>query len=333
MREIFFGNFSTKVMALFLAVLTWVYLYTQENSKAPIQVVFRPDLDEGDFAAVEYADASGAPLVPGGYLTVQVTGPQGEIHSLRQRFFVCQFKIDPQELKQLHGMYALTLKRDNFDLPKKFDVDPVRIHVRYAKYVEKTVELVTGKNPCEGEPLAGYAVKSVTPYPQRIQALVPADRPELLKVPVQKVRVEGTSKSFTVQKAEVDRSDPAFRSVKPLQDFSVFVEIGTGLKSRRLTLDLKVAASPEFLKRIELETRTVTVELRGREDLLRDAPETAFAAFIEVTEKDMNPPGVKSLTSLHGAVLDPRYQGQVTAVLMPDEKPEDRKVTVKILPK
>ena len=53
------ANFATMVMALLLAMLTWIYLFTQGNGPGEVEVQFLPRLDLKDFASVSYEDEGG----------------------------------------------------------------------------------------------------------------------------------------------------------------------------------------------------------------------------------------------------------------------------------
>jgi hypothetical protein len=340
-KEIFLGNLATKGMALLLALLTWGYLYTQEHGLDDIELEFlpSPDLPDRDLASIRYFDDGGAELQRGSWLKARVQGPKGDVRSLRKKFYKCQFEVGLRPRESPAEELKVVLQRKDFDLPEKFDVAPLpsaTITVRYAKYVDREIELAAGQNHYEGEPRPGYQVKAVTPNPPRIRAKVRADRSEIPRVPVQKPRVDGKFANFTTDPTwPLDLSDPAMADLRivPLQPFSVHVEIAPIPGSRRITVDLHVAASLENEGRVSLGTKSITVELRGREDLIRDAPESAFFAYVVVTDKDLDTPGPKNITEFGCHVLDPRYRDQVTVTLMADQLPENRQIKIEVRPK
>jgi hypothetical protein len=47
----------------------------------------------------------------------------------------------------------------------------------------------------------------------------------------------------------------------------------------------------------------------------------------------MEPQGPKNIGEMGCHILDPKYQGKIEIVLMPAEKPENRQVKIKVLPK
>ena len=104
--------------------------------------------------------------------------------------------------------------------------------------------------------------------------------------------------------------------------------------SKQIHADVHVSARPDYLKRIELETRSVMIELRGPDDLVQEAAKqpAAFIPYVVVTDKDMEPQGPKNIAEMGCHILDPKYQGKIEVVLMADVKPENRQVKVKILP-
>src|SRR6185369_10029135 len=72
----FLTNFTTMVMALFLSILTWFYLFTQGNGPAVISVQFLPKLDMKDFASVTFQSTDGQEVSPEKSLSISVVGPK-----------------------------------------------------------------------------------------------------------------------------------------------------------------------------------------------------------------------------------------------------------------
>ena len=83
---------------------------------------------------------------------------------------------------------------------------------------------------------------------------------------------------------------------------------------------------------MELETKSILLEIQGPEELVKEAPESAFAPFVVVTERDVQTAGPQNLTELGCHVLDPKYRG-FTVVPMADIPPANRTVKIKVLPK
>lgn len=333
MKKLLFGNLSTKFMALFLAALTWMYLFTQDTDQNNLDILFMPRIDTRDFASVSFAtsEEKPRPLTPGQLFNVRVTGPKGDVKALRPRTFKCEPLIDPEKLnaKEGHGEYSIGLDRKDFDLPDKFSVDPLlrsTIRLRYVKFVTRKIRIFATSGRYEGYPAPGHKVVAITPVPAEIEAKVPADRPEPIEAAIRYVQLDGNQSSFTVP-GELE--DPL---IKPVRAFEVRVDIQAEPKTARLTLDLSLNARPEHLKRITLMEKSIVIELQGPEELVREAEKrpAVFQPYVTVTDTDMEPAGERSLGSLGCHVLDPKYKDKIAIVLKPDDKPENRQVKIKV---
>jgi glutaredoxin len=124
------------------------------------------------------------------------------------------------------------------------------------------------------------------------------------------------------------------KKVQPMESFAVEVKIALRPAIKQFPADLHVSAKPDFLKRIELQTRTVTVEIRGPEDLVTEAAQkpAIFVPYIVVSDKDMEP-GTKNISELGCHILDPKFQGKLEVLLMADVKPENRQAKITVLAK
>lgn len=337
MKRWFLTNFTTMVMALFLSFLTWFYLFTQGNGPATISVQFLPKLDMRNFASVTWESSDGPELSPERSLNIRVLGPKVDVNSLRLRpnIFTCEFNVNPGDLAGARGSFRRQLIREDFNLPHNIVVDPLPvITIRYVKYDERTIELIADRTTYEGTLRAGYEIETITPTPRRIRALVPADKPGIDKVGIRSVPVEGKTESFTLTGWFLSGLATEAK-VQPLEPFTVEVKIALRPASRQIHADLHVSARSDHLKRIELDRRTIDVELRGPEDLVQEAAQNpaVFIAYIVVTDKDMEPKGPKNISEMGCHIVDPKYQGKIQVVLMPAEKPENRQVKITVLDK
>lgn len=337
MKRSLLTNLTTMVMALFLSFLTWFYLFTQGNGPAEIDVQFLPKIDAKDFASVTWQDSEGRELPPESPLHIRVLGPKVDVNSLRLRpnDFTCKFTVNPKELVGSRGIFRRPLVREDFNLPHNIVVDPLPlVAVGYVRYDERTIEVTADRTAIEGTLRRGYEIESIIPSPRRVRARVPADRSGVDKVGIRNVPVEGKTESFTLTGWFL--SDLASDlKIQPLEPFTVEVKIALRPTSKQISVDLNVSARPDHLRRIELQSQSVMAELRGPEELVQDAAQhpAAFIAYILVTDKDMEPAGPKNISEMGCHILDPKYQGKIEVVLMPAEKPENRQVKVKILPK
>ncbi len=327
-------NPATVVMALLLAALTWIYLYSQDTDQSELPVLFQPRIEAKDLALATFTNSAGrellVPGIPGNEFKVLVTGPKGDVKALRPRTFKCEPIIGPEKVDAPEGFGKVTivLDRKDFDLPAKFSVDPLpspNITLRYVKYVTRRIKIVATADMYDGYTAPDHKVVDIAAVPGEIEAKVPADRPEPLMVPAKRIRLEGNKSSFTIP-GELE--DPL---IKPIRAFELRVEIVPEPKLARLTLDLSLSAKPENLGRIDLKDKTIIVELRGPEELVREAEKrpAAFQPYVVVTDTDMEPPGLKSIGTLGCHILDPKFK-EIGVVLMADMKPENRQVKIEV---
>jgi len=334
MRRIFLENLATKAMALLLAVLTWVYLFTQGNGTEEIEVEFQPPtLDPLVFASAVYKDAQGRKLAPGGPLLVRLTGPRGDVRTLKLRpplTFACKFPVDPKVLAGPQGTVPFNLEHAYFGLPATIQVEPLpssHITLEYVKYLDREVDLETP--PTEGDPREGYKVDSVLVLPVRIKAKVPADltlKPDE-KIPLRPIPVAGRFESFTLERWELE---PGSR-VSVQTPFRAEVRIVAVPATRRLSLDVNLVTREENAAFVKIQTKKITVELQGPKELIESAPESAFIAYVVVTDADAATPGPKNinLPQIGCHILDTKY-ARIQVALMPDQTPENRQVKITV---
>lgn len=341
MKKYMLGNLGTMATALLLSLVTWTYLFTQGIGPGELVVEFQPaPLDPEVFASVEYRDAAGEVLVPGGTFKVRVVGPKGDIRSLElrpHRTFRCELAVDPKELSGDKGALKLTLDRNHFTITgANIQATPMlpsggQITVNYVRFVERTLDVAASRFDVEGRPRRGFRVESVTPGIPRLKCRVPADRAdEIRQVRLRSVPVEEKQETFTLEWdiAAGDRQ----RGVKPLESLRIEVKIVPDVVPRRVTVDLGLAGKPDVLRRVVLETKSIVLELQGPEDLVKEAPESAFAPFVAVTERDVQTPGLQNLAEIGCYILDPKYRG-FTVIPMADVPPANRTVKINVLPK
>jgi hypothetical protein len=197
------------------------------------------------------------------------------------------------------------------------------------KLVTRRIRILATPNHYVGFAAPDHRVESITPIPAEVDARVPADREGLREIAIRPVRLDRNQTEFTVT-GELEDPD-----VQPVTEFKVRVRIVPDPKIARLTLDLGLNAKPENLKRIQLEEKSIVIELQGPEDLVREAEKrpAAFQPYVVVTDTDMEPTGLKTIGTLGCHILDPKFRDRITVVLQPDQKPEDRQVKVKIDPR
>ena len=334
MKKIFLENLATKAMALLLAVLTWVYLFSQGNGTAEIQVEFTPPvLDPQVFASAVYRDAQHREIPPGDPLQVRLSGPKGDVRFLSLRppkTFSCKFQVDPKLLDSPKGTVTISLETAYFGLPPAITVEPLpsaQVTLEYVKYLDREVDLIPNSEPWEGEPREGYKVDSVTVLPSRIKAKVPADGTGVDQVEIRTVPVAGRFESFTVERWELE---PGSRIIAQTP-FRAEVKVVAVPATRRLPLDVHLMTREENKGSVKIDSKKMTVEIQGPKELIDNAPESAFVVYVVVTDADAATPGPKNinLPQIGCHILDAKYRN-VTVVLMPDLTVENRQVKISV---
>lgn len=335
MKAFLLGNPATKAMALFLAVVTWIYLNAQSNDKQPVPAAFvPPEIDLKEFAWVRYKDAEGREIRPDDALTVTASGPKADVRDLRLQQSKCRPTLDMKKLTERQGSVTAPLERRNFNFPETISlVEPLpSITVEYARFVTKKIALATHPVPYEGAPRPGSEVQSVVPVPSTIDAKVPADRLDVDQVFIQRVRVTERGLSFTLQEWSIDTTaleDEGIRVI-PLQTFGVRVEIVAKSATRKVRVPLRKLAPPELEPFVTLEDKDVEVGLTGPEQDVQDVAESAFFVYVVVTESLMTTPGLKNVSELGFHILDPKYRGKINVEIMPGIDPKNRQVKINV---
>jgi hypothetical protein len=324
---------TTLGMALFLAVLTWIYLFMQSNGPAEIEVQFLPKIDAAEFASLSWKDADGDELAAGGSLKVRVVGPKADVRTLalRPKVFACEVLVDPKELQGPMGTFRRHLQREDFNLPPVFQVEPLRtVTVRFVRFEEREIEIAATPYSFEGSPRPGYEIESIAAVPKRIRARVPADAKELERVPVRRVPVEGRTEGFSIPAWQIE--SPAGIPVQPLDPFAVEVKIVLRPTVARIRAPLHVLAPSGSLGRIALQTTEVVLELRGTQEAVHAAAAkpAVLRPYVLVAEADLQAPGAKELSEFGCHILDPQLQSRLTVVVMADAQPDQRKAKVQV---
>ncbi len=334
MKEAFFEKLGTWAMALFLALLTWLYLFTQDQDTRSFDAQFDPpSLDAKEFAQVRYLQGE-RELSRGSSISIEITGPRADVEALAQRSLRCRPRFDPLSLKENQTTITLELEHKDFDLPSHFILKTLptpEITVEYSRYKKKVVKLVTGPEYHIGSPSSGFEIRSIAAYPSEVLVRIPASlHEETTSVPIRKIPVHARSESFWHHDWSIEDTPPAGGGARIilLERFSVYVGIGPAETSRKTTVPVHLSAPSGH--DVELLTKDIEIRLWGPEQMLKDAPDSAFWVTAIVTEDKLQTPGQKNITALECAILDPRFRGVIRVELMPEVKPENREVIINV---
>lgn len=337
MKQALLGNLGTLVMALVLAILTWVYLFAQDRGTEVIEVEFNPPaLSPDSFASVTYVDAKGNRLDARSLLQVRLTGPRGAVNEHARRppgVFKCEPAVKPEELNKQAGTRDLTLERTHFSVPggADIDVEPIAgrlITLQYVTWHTKQVRVTATKDSYDGTPAEGYRVESVVPLTPLVRVKAPADKASQVEsVRIKRVPVHGRFADFP-SRGELDPSQYTF-PVIPVDEFQVEVKIARVPGTRTIERPL-VPLAPPTAKKFSLAPDKIKLLLEGPPELVEKAPESAFQPFVRVTAGDLDSP-LKNLDDF-GCHVDRPYQGRITVIFMPDVEPKNRQVVLTVQP-
>jgi hypothetical protein len=329
-KRFFLDNLGTKLMAFVLAVLLWIYLYNESTESDKFDVSVQPKIEETEIASCQLLDEFGNPLS----LRLEVTGPKGQLRGLSRKGIRCEPRFEKGLFTEPTGTFSRELTIDDLNLPEGYKVNfkpSPKIMVRYVKYTIAKLpalppEIVNQPNP-------SYRVKAVKitspPGPRHeVQVRLPADMEKGLKsIQLQPVSVQGISEDLVVL-GEI-APDPR---ITLRTQVTVQVELELKSEPRRFTLPLNLSGPPEVTGRLELVTKTILVEVTGPKDDVDAITDRQLYAYVIVEIPTPAPKDAKYPQSkLYCRVLDENRRDKLTVVVLPDTKPEDRQVEVKVV--
>lgn len=354
MKGLLLDNLATKAMALFLAVITWVYLFGQGLDTKTIFVEFvAPEFDPKVFAEVRFFNPQGTEIEPGDLIRVDIRGTKEDIqpHVNRVRgTYKCQPAVKPESLTaEEPAELPYELKRQDFTVPLEEEIsvslsdsEDNQITVRYVKYRQKQLVLKPPARAYTGRPGRDYMVESVTPIPGTMEAWVPADLyADVNEVEFEPVVVDNKVETFTV----VGRLGPKatatrIRPVNDEQPFQVEVKLALQTVSETISaLPLRINVSPEHQDRVRIvDPKVVTIQIQGPKALVqraKDLPVATFQPYLIVTDADVAQVGEKRIggDQLRCNILDPLLDGKIKVVVMSDFEAANRQVKVEVMPR
>ncbi len=327
-------NLGTLGMALFLACITWVYLWSASSASSDFAYAFNPNVRAEGIASIRF-ELDGKPIDEGKDVNVKITGPRAEIDALRGSTLACNPILDSALFKDRQGTFSVELRREDFKLrdPLRLEGSTHRLFVRYVKLVEVEVPVLATADDIEGRVKVGFRVTAILPQPDKVRVRVPADSATAAGdgLPIQKVTVTGQSVSFTA---------PGYLRLPPnaerLSTFELTVVIERRVDEPRMigNIPLRLHGPEEIVRRLHLESpQTIDVEVRGPAELVKDLTAGDFAAYVHVdlTEADLVPGSKRVQKDLRCLLLKTGVEVDIT--ILPTLKPENRQAEVTVLPK
>lgn len=328
------ANWGTKVMAISLSLLLWIYLYEESTDSGTFPATFLPRLENrSEFSHILFLDKDGDPL--GETISVKVTGPKGDLRGLSKKGIRCEPMINKDRFSRDMGNFTRDLQLDDLNLPETLTVDfgsLFRIRVEYVRFKIADFDL---PNPSVmGTPISGFEVEGVTIRPSPVPLRFPADhRPEVIRI--KPVSVEKRASSFTIE-AELDRDglDPEVSlEVRPIVEVTLVPQKA----NFHADVPLHLSGPPAITSRLELLTTMIKVTVVGPENVIQaiqdDASNLLYAfVVVQIPEAQLELEKQFPLTQIHCVVRESRYAGEVQIIPMSDiQDPDNREVIVKVM--
>jgi hypothetical protein len=162
MRTFFFGDWATKAVALFMAVLLWTYLFWQRHDEIVKGFPLGVQYPHGSVARIEVFDSDGRRLE--GTVTLKLAATQGLAEDLERLQVRCQVALPESAFREpVQGTHSVTLGPSHLlGLPGRtsFEFLPSpEITIRYWKFRTVTVPVTLGDvvEPPEGYERVGEA--------------------------------------------------------------------------------------------------------------------------------------------------------------------------------
>ncbi|NUN47454.1 MAG: YbbR-like domain-containing protein [Candidatus Brocadiae bacterium] len=167
-----FADFKTRILALVLAVVTWVSVYREATEVFPAAAEVEFDRVQDILVmAVEAEDGSAVTRVD-----LRVSGPRGQRADLRSLRLRARLSADPGA--PLPQTLTVEVTEDLLTLPSKFrlvEAKPQRLRVRIDRATTSPLRLIApaavampvgeGLSLVEGNPALGFRVRSATVSP------------------------------------------------------------------------------------------------------------------------------------------------------------------------
>ena len=336
-KRFYLDNLGTKLMALVLALLLWIYLYNESTDSDEFHVVLDPAIEKVEsLARFELFASDGQPL--GNRIRVKVTGPKGALGALPKEAIRCKPFFSGTLFKEPQGSISRELSLSDLNLPPGFRVvflPSPQVTIQYVRFVTVKVPVVLRDPKFEGTCIPGFRVESVLVDPTEVEIRFPADR-KILEAPLKRISVQHRADSFE-QPGVLDLPEE-WSTMRTSVTVKVKIQRHGGTKERFTNVPLVlVHSNPKLLSRLELVDKTITVEVEGSDlavQAIKSTHTTDLFAFVmvDLSADDIAKGGKYPQSRIHCHVLNDQIGGQLTVTVMPDIQPENRTVNVKVLP-
>ncbi len=325
---------GTIAMALLLAVLTWVWLYSESTVSRPLDFELKPQISI-ELADIKYEirmDRGQTVPVVDGRIRVEISGPRLIVDSQRSAF-PCAPRIDDSDFSANQGAVPVRLKIEDFPIPPTVTIKQLpTLVIHYVKYIEKNVAIAASPSDVEGDLPAGYRVTAVRARPATVALRVPANLLESFPtaLPIERVRTAGRTSSFeaggSLQLPTGVRETQGFVLDVTIEKVPVLWTVGG--------VELSIAGRDEVVRRLKLRgPRAIQVTLQGPAELEKNVTAADLFAYVRVRpDQDLKISPI-ALTEFGCEIVNPRFRESVQVVtVMSDVEPKNRQAEVDVLP-
>jgi hypothetical protein len=336
-KRFFLDNLGTKLMALVLAMLLWIYLYNESTDAGEFDAAFFPKIEDTNLATWQFLNENGDPIQ--GSIKIKITGPKGDLGGLSRKGIRCE----PRFEKNLFEKEPVaTIQRDltpnDLNLPEGFRIvfkPSARIQLKYVRFTEKRVKVKLPEKAWDGKPANDFTVRDVritSPVDHMVTVRLRADvAKDIEELPLRPVSLTGGPSENLYVSGRLATSD---ESIQLRTEVRLEVRIELETDHRLYDLPLWTAGDTAVTGRVELLTRTIQVKVVGPKSSVQKLEPKSLFAFVVVTEPELSgrKMGEKAqLRQIHCQVLDEAARKDLKVVVMPDVKDEDRLVDVKVI--
>lgn len=337
-----FSDFKSRLLALALAVVTWVSVYRESTE----QVSARARVDLVPAAGVEILSVEDEAGLPCAAVEVVLNGPRGERARLRDMRF--SRGVELRKAGETPDTVTFDVTEEALQLPPKFrlvSAKPARIRVKVDARHRQLMRLETaGGGFAEGKPADGMRVTSSSVSPTAV--FVEGPRSVLVKhgtIAVVPVKVDGLPAGTHTLVTEIAGNLDGV-PVSTASTVTVTVEVSEEERGITLTVPITLVRSEEFVNSrdvvAELGDKEADVEVRGPASAISAMSRESLVVFADVSPlgKDITEPKDEKTPNLVTrpliVALTSKFAGSEDLKIS-IRKPEKREtvVTFKRLPK
>lgn len=325
------ANLGSIGMALFLAVITWVYLWAEAASTVELRLPFAPQARAENIARIDYA-LNGESFLPSDGITAKFIGPRAQIEAVERGLPPCVPIFDAARFAQDKASFTYEIQPKDFALPDtiRFVGKQPILTVTYVKLVEQLVPVLATADNVEGRAMLGFRVQKIIPRTEKVRVLAPADADYSAGLPIENVRLAAQNNTFTAPGRL--KLPPG---VRRLEDFFLDVVVVPRPDIRVYSgIAVHLLGPNEIVRRLQLESPlTIDISVTGPLEILEKLGPGDFAAYAEaeIAPAELVAGARLTLKTIR-CHLKRKVEGQIDITPMHEVKPENRQAVVLVLP-